>query len=57
MTKFLTVKDIMQILQISRSKAYSLMNTANFPSIKIGKCLRISENDFFSWLQKNKKML
>ena len=39
----LTVKDLMKILNISRSKAYSLVNDTSFPTVKFGKCIRISE--------------
>lgn len=55
MKKLLTAKDISTMLQISRSKAYSLMNSNSFPSIKIDKCLRVLEEDFFVWLKNYKK--
>ena len=49
----LTVKDLMKILNISRSKAYSLVNDTSFPTVKFGKCIRISEKGLNLWL-KNK---
>lgn len=57
MNRFLTVKDISFLLQISRSKAYSIMNNENLQKYKIDKCLRVREKDFYIWLKKYKKML
>lgn len=46
----LTVPEMAKILKISRSKAYTLIKEKGFPIIKIGKCIRISRNSVFSWL-------
>lgn len=45
-----SVDDIMTILDISRSSAYSLIKKNLFRSFKIGKQLRISKASFDEWL-------
>ena len=49
----LTVPEMAKILKISRSKAYALVKEKDFPVIKIGKCIRISEKKVLSWLNNN----
>ena len=51
----MTVKDLQDILDISRSAAYKLLNDDTFPSVKIGSLLRVSEADFWKWCDSNKK--
>lgn len=47
----LTVEDIIEILQISRTGAYQLINgNPPFMVKTIGKLKRISAKSFFSWL-------
>ena len=50
--KFLTVKDIQNILKISQDMAYKIVNTDGFPSIKIGRTIRIPEEEFEKWVKK-----
>lgn len=50
MSDLLTVSDMAQLLQISRSKAYALTKEKNFPVIKIGKSLRIIKKELYKWL-------
>ena len=57
MNSFLSVKDIINILKISRSKAYSIMNDKTLPKYKIGKSLRVNETDFDNWLQNHKNVI
>lgn len=47
---FLTAPDIAKIMRIGRSKAYELMQSEGFPSLRIGKCVRVSRDAFISWL-------
>lgn len=49
---YLTCKDIQDILQVSKSKANSIMHMKGFPLIKLGKSLRVEREQFFKWLQK-----
>lgn len=46
----LTVPEMAKMLRISRSKAYALVKEKDFPIIKIGKCIRISQEKVLSWL-------
>ena len=45
-----SVQEIADILQISRSMAYSLCKDAPFKTVKIGKYVRISKPSFDDWL-------
>lgn len=47
----LTVSEMANLLKISRSKAYELIKDKTFPIIKIGKCVRIRENQLFKYLK------
>lgn len=50
MDELLTIKDMIELLKISRSKAYSLIRQDGFPIVKIGKCIRILKKDLLEWL-------
>lgn len=50
----LTPMDIKEILGISRSNAYALCNSKDFPAIRIGKLIRISKEEFIEWVRKVK---
>ena len=45
-----SVQEIANILQISRSMAYSLCRNAPFKTVKVGKYVRISKPSFDAWL-------
>lgn len=49
-----SVQEIADILQISKSMAYSLCKDAPFKTVKVGKYIRISKPSFDSWLDSNK---
>lgn len=46
----LTVKDIMEILQIGRNSAYKLVNSGSFRILKIGKQIRIPKASLEKYL-------
>lgn len=46
----LSAKDISQILKISKPSVYQLMESSNFPLIRIGRCKRVLRDEFFLWL-------
>lgn len=48
-TKTLKVNEIAAFLQISRTKAYELVNSNLFPVIHIGKALRVPYEPFEQW--------
>ena len=43
------VKDIQQFLKISRNTAYDLIKRKEFPTLKIGRLLRIRKGLFLEW--------
>ena len=49
----LTVKEVMEILNIGRRQAYELMKQTDFPCIQIGgKTKRINRDAFFKWMDR-----
>jgi len=51
--KFLTVEKMAKILHIGKSKAYELVKEPGFPSVKVGKQIRIIADELCEYL-KNK---
>ena len=47
----LNARDIAGYLNVSISCAYQVMNSRNFPVIKIGKRLLVTKEKFLEWLQ------
>lgn len=47
--EYLTVKELMDILKISRATAYKLINTDGFPAIRVGRAIRIDKNGLKNW--------
>lgn len=49
----MTVNEVMEILSIGKRVAYELMDTTDFPTVKIGDRLkRVNRDAFFNWLEK-----
>ncbi|MEE1138733.1 MAG: helix-turn-helix domain-containing protein [Acutalibacteraceae bacterium] len=46
-----TVEEIMDILDISKNAAYSLVNSGVFHYVKVGGHYRISKKSFDNWLE------
>jgi hypothetical protein len=46
----MTVKDIMNFMQIGRRQSYMLMENPPFHVVKIGKLYKISKVSFLRWL-------
>jgi len=53
--EILTVPDVQEYLQIGRRQAYALCTDPDFPSIRIGKSIRIPKKAFFKWLAIDKE--
>ena len=51
MDKFYTVPEVAELLKISQSKMYRLVQRGSIPHVKIGRNVRISESDLKDWLQ------
>lgn len=52
-SEVLTVKELQPYLQISRTKAYQLVNTPSFPVLRIGKSIRIPKDQLDEWIREN----
>ena len=60
MENYLTVKDVMKILRISRTTAYGLISSGRLKSYKVGRLVRVGETDLKNFIEgkpskKNKK--
>jgi len=53
MQKLYTVSEIQKIFQMKRSKAYKLMQSEQFPTIKIGRTRYITEEDLELFIKQN----
>ena len=49
----LKADDIAQILRTSKTRAYELMNSKGFPTLKIGYRLVVPKDKFIDWIDKN----
>ena len=45
-----TVAEVMDILGVSRKKAYELCNSDSFKVVRIGRSIRVSKSSFDAWL-------
>lgn len=50
--RLLKAKDLSDILGCGKTKAYQLMNSRTFPSIRIGKNLYVDEEKLSQWLDR-----
>jgi excisionase family DNA binding protein len=50
-------EDIAKFLNVSRSKAYDIMNQKDFPTITLGKSKRVKSEDFLRWLESQKQAI
>lgn len=48
-----TVDDIQRIFKIGRSKAYQLLSSSGFPSIRLNKKLLVEKGKLSDWIAKN----
>lgn len=53
--RYLKATDIMEILQVSRSKARTIMYDPTFPLIKLGRSIRVEREQFFSWIRQKER--
>ena len=52
--KLLTIPEVSEYLKVSKSKIYYLASTRQIPIIKIGRNVRVAENDLIKWLEQQK---
>ena len=48
--KYLTVKDLQQILNLSRSTAYALANSGELKVVRIGSVIHIPRTELDKWI-------
>jgi excisionase family DNA binding protein len=46
----LTVEQLQDFLRISRPKAYELVHTKGFPTVRIGRAIRVPRESLIRWL-------
>lgn len=51
---YLIADDICAISRMSKSKAYELFHSDDFPTIKIGGRLSVQKDDYFAWINTKK---
>lgn len=52
----MTIKDIEQFLQVSRSKAYELIKIESFPAYRVGSEFRILKSELVKWMKTQKEV-
>ena len=52
----LSAEDVAQVLGISRAKAYELMHSKYFPTIKIGKRMSVPKDKLIEWMERQIKV-
>lgn len=50
--RLLTAKDLQQILGCGKNRAYELMHTSGFPTIKIGGRMYVSPDGMNDWIER-----
>lgn len=53
----LKAKDVSDFLNVSSRYAYEIMERNDFPTIRIGRSKRVLKEDFFKWLNSQKKAI
>ncbi len=48
--RILTVRQVSEYLQISKSKIYYMISRKQMPALRIGKNVRVRESDLQQWL-------
>lgn len=46
----LTIEQVAELLQISKTHAYALAHKRGFPSVRLGRCLRVPRAALEAWL-------
>jgi excisionase family DNA binding protein len=49
--QFLTIRDVQEYLNISKSSAYELVHSKDFPSCRLGGSIRIPRDAFLAWVE------
>ena len=52
--RYLSAQDLVDMGICKLTYAYELMHKKGFPSVKLGRVLRVEEQDLYDWLEKQK---
>lgn len=52
--EWLSIRQLQDLLGIGHTKAYSLVASGEIPSVKIGRIIRINQQDLSNWLNQQK---
>lgn len=52
--KFLTIEDVAEMLQVTRTTVYNLKKKG-MPFIKLGKNIRFNQDEVIEWVMKNNR--
>lgn len=52
--EFLTVREVQEMLGISKSGVYRLLHTEGFPALKIGNLVKVRRTELEAWLEAQK---
>ena len=55
MKKLLTADDLTELLQISKSHAYQLMRSGEMRTVRLGRSVRVSEEDLQAYLDSTRE--
>lgn len=55
MKKMLTEAEVAEWLSVSKSTLHMLRESKEIPYMKVGSCIRYSEDEIKEWLEKNRK--
>jgi excisionase family DNA binding protein len=48
----LTIEQVAELLKICKVKAYELAHQKDFPTIKIGRSIMVSQTALYDWIEK-----
>jgi excisionase family DNA binding protein len=51
---WLSIRQLQDLLNIGHTRAYSLVASGEIPSVKIGRIIRINQQDLSDWLNQQK---
>jgi excisionase family DNA binding protein len=51
---WLSIRQLQDLLNIGHTRAYSLVASGEIPSVKIGRIIRINQQDLSEWLNQQK---
>lgn len=52
--RYLSAQDLVDMGLGKLTFMYQLMHTKGFPAVKLGRVLRVEEQDLYNWLEKQK---